>query len=78
MDCPGLTRWEYLQQKQQQDPLSREALATENNQVEEGIRVQMPVDVAVEELRARVVGREADSDLIIICVANANAYNCRA
>ena len=75
MDCPGLTRLEHLQRKQQQDPLSREALATENNQVEEGIRVQMPVDVAVEELRARVVGEEADGDLIIICVASANAYN---
>ena len=78
MDCPGLTRREYLQRKQQQDPLSREALATENNQVEQGIRVQMTVDVTVEELRARVVGEEADSDLIIICIASANAYNCRA
>ena len=35
----------------------------------------MTVDVTVEELRARVVGEEADGDLIIICVARANTYN---
>ena len=40
-------------------------MATENNQVEQGICVQMTVDVTVEELRARVVGEEADGDLII-------------
>ena len=72
--CTGLTSLEHLQRKQQQDPLSIAALATENTEVEEGIRVQIPVDVAVEEPRARVVGLEADGDLII-CVASANAYN---
>ena len=54
--------------------MSIAALATENTEVEEGIRVQIPVDVAVEEPRAGVVGLEADGDLII-CVASANAYN---
>ena len=39
-----------------------------------GIRVQMPVDVAVVEPQARVVGEEADGDLII-CGASANAHN---
>ena len=63
-----------LQRKQQQDPLSREALATEKIEAEEGIHVQMPVDVTVEEPWAGVVGEEPDGDLIIF-VASANAYN---
>lgn len=42
------------------------ALATEQNKAaEEDIRVQMPVDVAVEEPRAGVVGEESDGDHII-------------
>ena len=36
-------------------------------------RVQVPIDVAVEEPRARIVGDEADGDLIIC--ASANAYD---
>ncbi len=43
----------------------RSALATEQNKAEEDIRVQMPVDVAVEEPRAGVVGEESDGDHII-------------
>jgi hypothetical protein len=42
----------------------RSALAIKLNEAEKDIRVQMPVDVAVEEPRARVVGEESDGDLI--------------
>ena len=52
----------------------RSASAIEHNCDEADIRIQMPVDVAVEEPWARVVGEEPDGDLIN-CGAGANAYD---
>jgi hypothetical protein len=66
VDVLGCYVWNIFSENDSKTPGApqRPALATKRNEAEGGIRVQMPVDVAVEEPRARVVGDEADGDLI--------------